>query len=145
MILITGETYTRDQIHASLGGEKVTYLPQKGGKIVCGCFSTDSNPEAPLVILVGGSQEDEDANVILKKANLLLGQGDPIPVFLKRAPNEWLFDGYYRAAGATHDPRVIDQKQRVAGRNDVVMVLYLEAIDPPRHAWSAPQKLVHLK
>ena len=66
MSFITGEAYTRDRIHASLGGEKVTYLPQKEGKIVCGCFSTDFNPEAPLVILVGGSDEDEDANTILK-------------------------------------------------------------------------------
>ena len=33
-----GAHYTRDEIHSELGGEKVSFLPQKGGRIVCGCF-----------------------------------------------------------------------------------------------------------
>jgi hypothetical protein len=32
MSFVVGEAYTRDQIHAVLGGEAVTYLPQKDGK-----------------------------------------------------------------------------------------------------------------
>jgi hypothetical protein len=54
MPFIPGESYTRDQIHKILGGEKDSYLPQKDGKIVCGCFSTDANPEASYVVPIGG-------------------------------------------------------------------------------------------
>ena len=48
MLFVQGESYTRDFIHDQLGGEKVSYLPQKGGRIVCGCFST----VLPLVTVV---------------------------------------------------------------------------------------------
>ncbi len=47
-------TYSRDNFHESLGGGKVSCLPQRDGKIVCGCFSADVNPESAYVILVGG-------------------------------------------------------------------------------------------
>src|SRR5947209_4452087 len=100
MLFILGESYTRHQIHAVVGGDTQSYLPQKDGKIVCGCFKTDSNPEAPLVILVGGYDPEEHTNLILKKAKLLAGQEGAIPVFLKQASNAWVFDGYYRASRA---------------------------------------------
>ena len=135
MSFVVGEAYTRDQIHVELGGETVTYLPQKDGKIVCGCFSTESNPEAPYVILVGGASDDADESLLLKKAKTLLEQEQAIPVFLKHASNHWVFDGYYRAKSHTEDPRAIQQKQAAAGRDDVVMVLYLEPVDAPRHAY----------
>jgi hypothetical protein len=35
MLLIVGESYTRDQIHDVLGGETQSNLPQKDGRIVC--------------------------------------------------------------------------------------------------------------
>jgi hypothetical protein len=72
MPFIPGESYTRGQIHEEFGGETVTYLPQQDGKIVCGCFSPDSNPEAPYEILVGGRDEQGggDSSVV-KKARLL--------------------------------------------------------------------------
>ena len=43
-------------------------MPQHDGKIVCGCFSTVDNPEAPTVILVGGGDE---SGKIVKKAKLI--------------------------------------------------------------------------
>ena len=67
MPLIPGESYTRDHIHEILGGEKVSYLPQKDGKIVCGCFSSDANPEAPYVILVGGDGEARSTQSIRRR------------------------------------------------------------------------------
>jgi 5-methylcytosine-specific restriction protein A len=135
MPFVVGETYTRNRIHAELGGETVTFLPQKGGRIVCGCFSTEPNPEAPYVILVGGAEDDEVANAILRKANILLEQGGFIPVFLKHGPNAWAFDGHYRVQGHTRDPEVIRSKQAAAERDDVVLVIYLEPTEPPRHAY----------
>lgn len=41
------KTYTREQIHAALGGNPRAYLPVKGGRVVAGCFKTDLNPGAP--------------------------------------------------------------------------------------------------
>ena len=52
---------------------------QRDGKIVCGCFSTDANPEAPYVILVG-AEEDGEEHQIEKKAKMLEAHDDPIPV-----------------------------------------------------------------
>src|SRR4051812_1432251 len=123
-----GESYTRDHIHEMLGGEKVSYLPQKDGRIVCGCFSHESNPEAPYVILVGGD-EDGVEHPVEKKAKILERQEEPIPVFLKRATNDWLFEGRFRVRRAIRDRKTLDEKQRKAGRDDVVMALVLESVE----------------
>src|SRR5205809_825255 len=92
MPFVRGATYTRDHIHVELGGETVTYLPQRGGRIVCGCFSQDSNPEAPYEILVGGPDESGGESTVERKARLLARQREAIPVFLKQGPNAWLYD-----------------------------------------------------
>src|SRR5262249_42706860 len=93
MPFVVGGHYTRDQIHAELGGKKVSYLPQHEGRIVCGCFSLETNPDAPYEILVGGT---DDGGAIRRKARLLVRQEGTIPVFLKESPNDWMFDGHYR-------------------------------------------------
>src|SRR5689334_7607133 len=135
MPFVVGAAYSRDHIHNVLGGETVSYLPWKNHKIVCGCFSIDRNPEAPYTILVGGSPGDEASNVILKKARTLVGQAGAMPVFMKHASNHWVFDGYYRVKGYTQDREVIRKKQAAAGRDDVIMVLYLEAAETHRFAY----------
>jgi 5-methylcytosine-specific restriction protein A len=126
MVFVEGESYTRDFIHTQLGGEKVSYLPQKGGRIVCGCFSPDLDPEAPHEILVGGADEDGTEGPIVKKARMLFRQDGSIPVFLKRATKEWMYDGHYRVKRLIEDRDYIERKQRRAGRSDVVLALVLE-------------------
>ena len=128
MPFIPGESYTRDHIHEILGGEKVSYLPQKDGKIVCGCFSTDANPEAPYVILVGGDEDGEE-HPVEKKAKILEAQEEPIPVFLKRASNDWMYEGNFQVQRVTRDRQFLEEKQRQAGRTDVVMALILEPVE----------------
>ena len=128
MPFIPGESYSRDHIHEILGGEKVTYLPQKDGKIVCGCFSSDANPEAPYVILVGGGEDGEEHSVEMK-AKILEAQDDPIPVFLKRASNDWVYEGTFRLQRVRRDREFLEEKQRQAGRLDVVMALILEPVE----------------
>jgi 5-methylcytosine-specific restriction protein A len=127
MPFIPGESYTRDHIHEVLGGEKVSYLPQKEGKIVCGCFSTDANPEAPYVILVGGDQDEE--HPVQRKAALLEAQDEPIPVFLKRATHDWVYEGNFRVQRVTRDRKFLDEKLRRAGRRDVVLALIMEPVE----------------
>lgn len=127
MPFIPGESYTRDHIHEILGGEKVSYLPQKNGKIICGCFSADANPEAPFVILVGGDEVSEGP--VERKARILEAQNEPIPVFLKRAANDWLFEGDFKVKGVSRDRQFLEEKQRQAGRVDVVMALIMEPVE----------------
>jgi hypothetical protein len=124
MIPTLGTSYTRRQIHNMLGGELDTYLPQRDGRIVCGCFvpTYGANPQAPREILVG------DAPKVVEKARLLRRQSEPLPVFLKRDTNVWQYIGTYRLKGASEALSVLRRKEREAGREALVMVLYLEPV-----------------
>jgi hypothetical protein len=155
MLFVVGEVYTRDRIHTILGGETLSYLPQTGGKIVCGCFSPESNPEAPYEILVGGADAGESEGQILRKARRLSRQDGSIPVFLRRAANEWMFDGHYRVKGLIEDREYIERKQRKAGRSDVVLALLLEPAEvaydtylltwnPHSWPWTTLEEMVEL-
>ena len=77
-----GKRYTRAQIQQVYGGGIQTYLPNRDGRVTCGCFDTTLNPRAPEAILVGHGPD------ILRTARLLVRQGGAIPVFLKRASSE---------------------------------------------------------
>jgi len=48
-----GMRYTRSQINAALGGGVQAYLPTKDGRVVCGTFRLNTNPDAPRVVLPG--------------------------------------------------------------------------------------------
>jgi len=149
MPFIPGESYTRDHIHEILGGEKVSYLPQKEGKIVCGCFSTDANPEAPYVILVGGDEDGEE-HTVERKAKILEAQDEAIPVFLKRASNDWVYEGNFKVQHVTRDRQFLEEKKRQAGRVDVVMALIMEPVETSalhraRERWLRDEKIVQVK
>jgi hypothetical protein len=128
MIFRRGQSYTREQIHAEFGGEMVSYLPQKGGRIVCGCFSTDSNPDAPNEILVGGHDE-AGSSPIERKARMLASQREPIPTFLKQTANAWVYEGKYRVRRVIEDCDYIERKQRRANRTDVTLALVMEPVE----------------
>ena len=88
---VVGESYSRDQIHAGLGGGLQEFLPTKDGRVVCACIRLNQNPHAPERIWVGeGARREATAKVAVL-------QGTPFPVFLRRdGPNsEYL--GKYRA------------------------------------------------
>jgi hypothetical protein len=114
------KTYTREQIHAALGGELWSYLPAKDGRVVAGCFRQDLNPGAPEVILPGTGDRIED------RADMLAAQTEPIPVFLKDGPNKWRYVGDYRCTGLSRDKAEIAALAKKAGRDDVTCVLRLE-------------------
>jgi hypothetical protein len=124
MIPTLGTSYTRRQIHNMLGGELDTYLPQRDGRIVCGCFvpTYGANPQAPHEILVGNAPK------VIEKARILRRQSDPVPVFLKRDINAWQYVGTYRLKEASEAISVLRRKEQEAGREALVMVLYLEPV-----------------
>lgn len=109
-----GKEYSREEINAMLGGSVQSYLPHRDGRIVCGCFDPgdDMNPSAPEEILFGRADESPQ---IVKCAHLVFEQGqrgEAIPVFLKRGPNRWAFQGHYLCIGITTDERVVARKLR---------------------------------
>lgn len=122
MAIEVGRQYTRAQIQQAYGGGVQSYLPNRGGRVTCGCFSPDLNPHAPDEILVG------DGPKIKEAARLLIRQGGAIPVFVKRATNAWEYLGRYRVKGHAFDPAVIAPKAREAGRTDVSMLLELDLV-----------------
>jgi hypothetical protein len=117
-----GKRYTRAQIQQAYGGGVQTYLPNRAGRVTCGCFDPALNPHAPAEILVG------DGPNIIAAARLLVRQGGAIPIFLKRASSEWEYLGRYRVAAHTDDPVTIAPKASEAGRDDVSMLLELALV-----------------
>jgi hypothetical protein len=89
-MFIIGRDYTRNQIHAHLGGSKQSYLPTKNGEVVAACLTKELNPRAPQVVLCGLGER------IAPAGEALAQQSVPIPVFIKRAPNRWEYQGMFR-------------------------------------------------
>jgi hypothetical protein len=126
-----GHLYTRDEIHDAVGGgNKQWYLPCKDERVLCACLDRDElNPNAPHEVLVGGP-----SSIIEGTAEILLKQGGSIPVFIKRAVNEWEYAGHWQVRkdqASSRDPAVLSQNNAQAQRTDVVMVVYLEPAAEP--------------
>jgi hypothetical protein len=95
-----GSEYTRDEIHAQVGGSKQSYLPTKNGAVVAACLTHDLNPRAPNVVLCGRGPRIEPAGELLGM------QTYAIPVFLKRGVNRWEYQGLFRpTASYTSGPQ----------------------------------------
>jgi hypothetical protein len=120
MRLIEGHFYTREQIHDLLGGGVQDYLPHKNGRVVCGCFKKDTNPDAPNVVLPG------DGPKIQKWAKVFREQNYPVPIFIKKDINKWEYVGDYQVKGWTDKSSDIFHYAKTSGRNDVTSVLFLE-------------------
>ena len=120
MMLEEGSYYTRREIHDLLGGEVQTYLPAKDGLVTCACLTLRSNPDAPNTILIGQRPR------VLEWARRLCVQGGMIPVFIRRATNEWEYVGKYRVQRCSKKASDIDKYQRLSGRSNLSMVIYLK-------------------
>jgi hypothetical protein len=116
-----GQFYTRSQIFEMVGGgSKQSYLPQKKGIILCGCFDPKLNSKAPYEIDAGNGP------VVLKGAKLLAEGGYSIPVFLQKKSNHWEYAGDYICTGYSESlDDLYPKKQR---RPDAVAVFYLKRI-----------------
>ncbi len=118
--LQVGQIYTHDFICKTFGGDAKsgTYLPQSQQTILCGCFTTTMNPEAPECVLVGNGPR------ILGKAEKLAIQGGTIPVFLKIATNQWIYKGTFELVSYSKNLPDFEIKAVAADRNDVVAALF---------------------
>lgn len=114
---VVGQEYPFDAISAAFGGDNASYLPQAGGRIVCGRFRADMNPNVPHEVLVG------DPPMVQRRAEMLVGQGGAIPVFVKQATNRWLYHGPMQVVGFDRSVDIVRSKAAAAGRKDVVGML----------------------
>ena len=105
-----GRDYTRDEIHAKVGGSKQSYLPTKNGAVVAVCLTHGLNPQAPRVILCGRGARIEPTGELLSQ------QPHAIPVFLKRDVNRWEFQGLFRAAASYTSGTEFDDYVSNSGR-----------------------------
>ena len=120
-----GKLYTRNQIHAAVGGSMQSYLPTINGRVVAGCFkrSPDTNPDAPDIVLPGNGP------LIQQAARQFTAQGNAVPVFMKQAVNQWQYVGMYKVARQSFDKSEINRHAARAKRiNDVSSVLCLKKL-----------------
>lgn len=111
---VVGQEYPHAAIQEAFGGDYMSYLPETGGRIVCGRFTAEMNPLAPQRVLVG------DRPRVKRKAELLARQGGTLPVFMKQGPNRWLYCGLMRIVDYVTDSRVVEPEAHAAGREDPI-------------------------
>ena len=126
--LVEGEPYTRDEIHGVLGGDtQQSYLPWKGGRVTCAILTRDRNLAPPDVILVGGTSEN-----VVKRSEVLCGQGGSIPVFVTEHEASHTYRGRYEVSHWSEDPRTLPLWNAAASREDVARVIFLRKVPDPK-------------
>ena len=124
MPLRKGHRYTWSEIVDETGadGSPPYYLLHRDGRIVAGCFTLEFNPEAPLVVLAGKSQQ------VSERADIFCAQTGPIPVCLKSGLGEWLCCGDFKLVRSSTDPAEIAKHSTQARRSDVYKLLFLQEV-----------------
>lgn len=89
-----GNTYTRGQIHAALGGSTQACFPTLKGSVLCVCVTPELNPRAPREILCGVGP------IMAKTGAMLAAASRKVPVFIKRGVKRWEYVGLYRPAAS---------------------------------------------
>lgn len=90
-----GATYTRNDIHAAVGGSKRSAIPTLNDAVVALCIRTDLNAKAPGEVLCGAGP------AMAKAGKLLAATTGNMPVFIKRKVNQWEYKGLF-SVGASH-------------------------------------------
>lgn len=107
---VVGQEYALREIMDQLGGEMMSFLPRKDGRIVCGRFrQAPFNPNAPYEILVGNLPK------VRAHLDMLLAQGGTIPVFVKEGANRWRFHGPMAVDRYETKPEIV---KRAAGASE---------------------------
>jgi hypothetical protein len=114
-----GVSYTREEIHACVGGNLQSFLPRVGRRVVAACLRRDYNPDAPSVILAGAGEGIEQA------AEMLIAQRTPVPTFLKQGTSDWEYVGEYAVERSSQDAAELAAQAQRSGRDDITRVLYM--------------------
>lgn len=106
-----GVTYTRDQIHAAVGGSTQSAIPTLNGTVVALCIKADLNAKAPREFLCGVGP------VRIKAANLLASTKGKVPVFTKTNVNQWNYEGLFSVAASHRSGPRFDAMVAGSGRS----------------------------
>ncbi|MDC0612003.1 HNH endonuclease [Vibrio sp.] len=122
-MFIKGNTYSRKDISALIGGQIQGYMGTKSKKIIGVYLELSSNPNAPHEILCGSGRD------ISKHGLWLSQQFDPVPIFIKRKTNEWEYQGLFTVSSTIEDEAKLKIIQNQAGReNKLSRAIYLQEV-----------------
>ena len=112
---------TKELASKLAGGD--SYIRTKDNIVQGLAITTEKNPEAPEVIVVGvGSR-------IVSSAKLFLEQQQYVPVYVKQAVKEWKYLGEYKADSYSQDIEVIEKHRKHRSIDDVNGILFLSSKD----------------
>lgn len=111
-MLNEGESYSRNEIAAEIGGQLQSFLATRNGEVV-GIFANPQlNPDAPNTILCSNKPNTA------KYSEWLCNQSTPAHLFLKIRPNEWRFEGLFSVTRESTDADELEKHRQLAGRSD---------------------------
>ena len=111
---------TTPELAENLGGGD-SYIRTRNNVVKGLAITTELNPEAPEVIVVGNGVN------IRKNARLFLEQQEYVPVYLKQAVNAWKLLGKYKADKYSQDPKTIEKHRQHRPAEKVDGILFLSA------------------
>jgi hypothetical protein len=98
IMFVIGKDYSREDIHATCGGNKQAFLPTHHGKVVAACLKPDRNPRGPEVVLCSTRAASRAAGRTFAR------QGGAVPVFMREDSNRWRYVGRYEVAESLTTP-----------------------------------------
>lgn len=116
------KTLTTDELALELAGGD-SYIRTKNNIVRGLAVTTDKNPEAPEIIVVGKGVR------IIANAKLFLEQQQYVPVYVKQSVNTWRFLGSYKADNYSQDPKVIEKHRKHRTLDSVDGILFLSSND----------------
>jgi len=120
-VFTLGFEYTRNEIHAQLGGSIVSCLPTRHGAIVAACLSKTFSPQAPEVVLCGRGARTSLVSAQFARLEIA------IPVFLKSASSRWQYRGQFSVAqsfgsGPQFESYIVGSGRSIANVSHVVVL-----------------------
>lgn len=111
-----------DELAQELAGGD-SYIRTKNGEVKGLAVTTDKNPDAPEIIVVGTGKR------IVANAHLFLKSKQYVPVYIKQDVNQWKYLGDYKAHSYHQDQETIEKHRRHRSAEDVNGILFLSALD----------------
>ena len=112
---------TSELAKRTAGGD--SYIRTKNGKVMGLAITSEKNPEAPEIIVVGTGPR------IIKNAELLVDCGEFVPVYLKQAVDSWKLLGMYKAEQYNKSKQKIEKHKKHRPENSISGILFLRSED----------------
>lgn len=122
---------TTDELAQALAGGD-SYIRTKNNVVKGLAITTDLNPEAPDIVVVGNGPR------IISNAKLYLEQQQYVPVYVKQSTNNWKYLGHYKADKYSQDPAIIEKHRKNRSYDEVDGILFLSSKDKVQVEISSP-------